>query len=262
MPERGAGKESVSGMLPTVDSERKKRLAAFQKAVAIRFRSPELLNLSFIHRSASNENAEKLNNERLEFLGDAILGAVTATLLFSRMKDKAEGDLAKVKSVVVSEESLAEIAFELGIDSLLVLGKGEESSGGRHKKAILADSLEALIGALYLDSGYGSAFDFVERIVSAEIDRVLQDRHRKDYKTLLQELSQRLYKTYPAYRLLRKSGPDHDRQFWMEVVVDGKSYGPGAGRNKKDAEQVAAKMAYEILANEGSQHPVASIQTI
>jgi len=251
--ERAAGKESVSGVLPSVDPDRRKKLAVFQKTVSIRFRSPELLNLSFIHRSASNENADKLNNERLEFLGDAILGAVTATLLFSRMKDRSEGDLAKVKSVVVSEESLAEIAFGLGMDALVVLGKGEESSGGRLKKAILADSLEALIGALYLDSGYANAFGFVERIVTAGIDRVLEDRHRKDYKTLLQELSQRLFKSYPAYRLLRKSGPDHDRQFWMEAVVDGITYGPGAGRNKKDAEQAAAKLAYEVLLKEGSQ---------
>ncbi|MDR1373914.1 MAG: ribonuclease III [Treponema sp.] len=226
-------------------------MAAFQKTASIRFKSLALLDLSFIHRSVSNESGIKLNNERLEFLGDAVLGAVTASLLYEGLEGRAEGELAKIKSVVVSEDTLSGIARELQIDSLLVLGRGEENSGGRTKKALLADALEALIGAYYLDSGYKAAYGFVRRCISPEINRVLDNRSPRDYKSLLQELSQRLFKCYPAYRLLKRSGPDHERLFSMEVVVNEGSYGPGMGKNKKSAEQEAAKMAYKAL-EEGS----------
>jgi ribonuclease-3 len=236
-----------TGELPALDPERKKALAVFRKTAGIRFKSPELLNLSFIHRSVSNESTHKLNNERLEFLGDAVLGAVTATLLYARLTDRPEGHLAKVKSVVVSEDVLSGIARELQIDTLLLLGRGEEISGGRTKKAILADALEALIGALYLDSGYNAVFLFVSRFIDPEISRVLENRHHQDYKSLLQELSQRLYRSYPSYRLLKRSGPEHERIFWIEVSVNNQTFGPGMGRNKKSAEQEAAKLAYEAL---------------
>lgn len=232
---------------PDIDPGRKKVLAAFQKTAGIRFRSLELLNLSFMHRSLSNESEGKSNNERLEFLGDAILGAVTATLLYGDYGDKNEGELAKIKAVVVSEDILSGIARELQIDNLLLLGKGEELSGGRTKKALLADALEALIGALYLDSGYKAAFSFVGRCIGPEINRVLENNYHQDYKSLLQELSQRLFHAYPNYRLVKRSGPEHEHLFWMEVAVNGKTFGPGTGRNKKTAEQEAAKMAYEEL---------------
>jgi ribonuclease-3 len=233
--------------LPPLDQGRKKELAAFVKSAGLRFKRLELLNLSFIHRSVTNESGFKLNNERLEFLGDAVLGAVSATLLYERLVDKSEGDLAKIKSVIVSEDTLSGIARDFQIDSLLVLGRGEESSGGRTKKAILADAMEALIGALYLDSGYKAAFAFVSRFINEEITRVLEDKSFKDYKSLLQELCQRLYHNYPVYILHKRSGPEHARMFWMEVTVADKCYGPGAGRNKKSAEQEAARMAYEDL---------------
>jgi ribonuclease-3 len=213
------------------------------------------LNLSFIHRSVSNESGQKNNNERLEFLGDAVLGAVTATLLYGTFEDKNEGGLAKIKSVVVSEDILSGAARELQIDNLLLLGKGEELSGGRTKKALLADALEALIGALYLDSGYKAAYAFVSRWMGPEISRVLDKNYHQDYKSLLQELSQRLFHSYPLYRLIKRSGPEHERFFWMEVTVNGTAFGPGMGRNKKTAEQEAAKQAYEAVlkGNEGSQ---------
>jgi ribonuclease-3 len=232
---------------PELDPGRKKVLAAFQKTAGIRFRSLELLNLSFMHRSVSNESGQKSNNERLEFLGDAILGAVTATLLYRDFEDKKEGELAKIKSVVVSEDILSGVARELQIDNLLLLGKGEELSGGRTKKALLADALEALIGALYLDSGYKAAYAFVSCWMGPEIGRVLDKNYHQDYKSLLQELSQRLFHAYPLYRLIKRSGPEHERFFWMEVTVNGTAFGPGAGRNKKTAEQEAARLAYEQL---------------
>jgi ribonuclease-3 len=246
-------------------SDRKKALMAFQKAAGIKFKNPELLNLAFVHRSVSNEaggvsgvglpSAEflpgpRLNNERLEFLGDSILGAITATLLYSDFSDKNEGDLAKIKAVVVSEEALSGIARELQIDSLLLLGKGEDRSGGRGKKAILADAFEALIGALYLDSGYRAASIFVSPHIRAEIRRVLEKNYYRDYKSLLQELCQHEFHSYPEYRMVKRSGPEHERFFWMEVTVQGKVFGPGMGRNKKSAEQEAARMAFEALGNE------------
>jgi ribonuclease-3 len=230
-----------------LSSERKRELAAFAKTAGVRFRSLELLNLSFVHRSVSNESAQRQNNERLEFLGDSILGAVAAALLYKNLADRPEGDLAKIKSVVVSEEILSGIAREMQIDRLLILGRGEELSGGRTKNAILADALEALIGAVYLDSGYKTAQNFVSAHIGVEIERVLDNRHHRDYKSLLQELSQRLYRKYPVYRLLKHSGPEHDRFFWTEVAVNDRIFGPGMGRNKKTAEQEAARIAYEAL---------------
>ncbi|MDR3333699.1 MAG: ribonuclease III [Treponema sp.] len=228
-------------------------MMAFQKTVMIRFKSLELLNLALMHRSVSNEIGHKFNNERLEFLGDAILGAITATLLYERLAEKSEGELAKIKSVVVSEDILSGVARELQLDTLLLMGRGEDMSGGRTKKAILADALEALIGALYLDSGYKPVYAFVSRFMGSEINRVLNNRHHQDYKSLLQEFSQRLTRTYPIYRLLKRSGPEHERLFWIEVTVNGSAFGPGTGRNKKSAEQEAAKIAYEYLA---AMHPV------
>jgi ribonuclease-3 len=200
-----------------------------------------------MHRSISNESGSKLNNERLEFLGDSILGAVCATLLYEKYPEKSEGDLAKIKSVTVSEGVLSAVARVLQIDTMLVLGKGEENSGGRTKKAILADALEALIGALYLDSGYRAAFDLVERCIVPEIDRVTESDYHRDYKSLLQEMCQRRFRSYPEYRMVKRSGPEHERMFWMEVSADGAVYGPGMGRNKKSAEQEAARLAYEAL---------------
>ena len=236
-----------SAGLPAIDAARKKVLAAFLKTINIRFKSSELLNLSFIHRSVSNESNSRINNERLEFLGDAILGAVSANLLYQNLADRPEGDLAKIKSVVVSEDILSGVARELQIDTLLVLGRGEELSGGRTKKAILADALEALIGAIYLDSGYKNAFDFVKSFISVEIDRVLENRYLQDYKSLLQEYCQRAYKNYPIYRLVKRSGPEHSRIFWVEVEVNGVVYGPSTGRNKKGAERDAARLAWDAL---------------
>ena len=233
--------------LPALEPARKKVLAAFLKTAGIRFKSLELLNLSFIHRSVSNESSFKINNERLEFLGDAILGAVAANLLYEILNDKNEGELARIKSIVVSEDILSGAALELQIDTLLILGKGEELSGGRTKKAILADALEALIGAIYLDSGYKIAFAFVSRFISAEIKRVLENRHAQDYKSLLQEFCQKSYKNYPVYSLVKRSGPEHSRIFSMEVSVNGKTFGPAIGKSKKSAEQEAAKLAYEAL---------------
>ncbi|MDR0663303.1 MAG: ribonuclease III [Spirochaetaceae bacterium] len=233
---------SVPG-LPVISVERKKALYAFERSVGIKFRDIEALHLAFMHRSVSNEIHSKTNNERLEFLGDAILGAVTASLLYNNLSESNEGELAKIKSVVVSEETLSGIARELQIDTMMVLGRGEELSGGRDKKALLADALEALFGALYLDSGFKKAYAFVSRCIAPEISKVRENRGIEDYKSRLQEICQRKFKAYPSYKLAKHSGPEHERYFWVEVTCGGRTFGPGTGKNKKHAEQEAARIA-------------------
>ncbi len=234
---------------PKVSSERKRELQLFEKHAAIRFRRLELLNLAFSHRSFANEHHKDIdNNEKLEFLGDSILGLIVSEFLYRNYyQTMVEGDFARIKSFVVSEDSLAEIAKKIKVDNFILIGKGEEYSGGRNKKAILADCLEAIIGANYLDSGFKAAQDFVLTYMIPEITKVLQNKHKKDYKTLLQELVQKKYKTYPKYSVVKKTGPDHDKIFWISVTVNEKLYGPGKGKNKKEAEQHAAGIAFTEL---------------
>ena len=233
---------------PPISSDRRKELQLFERQAAIKFRRLELLNLAFAHRSYANETQEQFdNNEKLEFLGDSVLGLVVAEYLFEQLSDRAEGDLAKIKSFVVSEDSLAEIARKLKVDNFILIGKGEEYSGGRTKKALLADAMEAIIGAYFIDSGFRASRKFILRYLIPEINKVLENRHKKDYKTLLQELVQKTYKTYPRYSLVKKTGPEHSKTFWIEVAVENETYGPGTGKNKKEAEQNAAAIAYKSL---------------
>ena len=227
---------------------RRDELLVFQRQAGIKFKDLYLLNLAFCHRSFAHEQGEGVgNNERLEFFGDSVLGVIVAEYLYESLPDRAEGDLAKIKSFVVSEASLSEIARSLRVDNFILIGRGEEFSGGRSKKAILADALEAVIGAYFLDSGLRETRRFVLRFLVPEISKVLEDRHAKDYKTLLQEFAQKKFKSYPKYAVSKRTGPDHDRIFWMEVEVSGKRFGPGKGTNKKEAEQAAARLAYEDL---------------
>jgi ribonuclease-3 len=229
-----------------VRPERRKELQLFERHSGIRFRELESLNQAFTHRSYAHEAAETgENNERLEFLGDSVLGMVVSEYLYQTLTDQAEGELARIKSFVVSEASLSEISKKLRVDNFILIGKGEEYSGGRSKKAILADALEGIIGAYYLDSGFLPARKFIRQLLVPEINKVLEDRHAKDYKTLLQEYVQKRMKTYPHYKVVQKTGPDHDRTFWIEVHVGGRSFGAGKGKNKKEAEQDAARLAYE-----------------
>jgi len=234
------------------DRERKAELAAFQKAASFKFKDLALLNLALTHRSCGNEDASRSqNNERLEFLGDAVLGMIAATCLYERLEGKAEGELARIKSYVVSEEALAGLAKQIGVDRCVLLGRGEEQSGGRGKKAILADALEAIIGAYYLDEGFEAASRFVLRLLEPEILKVLENRHHKDYKTILQEYVQKYLRSYPAYKLVRRSGPDHDRTFWVSCAIGDAEHGPVSGKNKKEAEQRAAKAAYDAIIEAG-----------
>ncbi|MBQ9206552.1 MAG: ribonuclease III [Treponema sp.] len=229
--------------------QRIKELNSFCKNISIKFSNLSLLELAFTHRSCSQEGKvhKHENNERLEFLGDSVLGMATAAYLYEHLMDNPEGDLAKIKSTVVSEQSLAPIALKIGIDKMLILGKGEEMSGGRKKRAILADAVEAVIGAYYLDSGYKSAEKLVLSFMIPEIAAVLENKGTKDYKTMLQEAHQKKYKICPVYELVKESGPDHERVFWVSVHLKDATYGPEKGKSKKEAEQNVAQKAWNEI---------------
>lgn len=232
----------------TVTSARKQNLQSFQHQLRIKFKNLNLLDLALTHSSYSNEvDCPLFNNERLEFLGDSVLGVVICDYLYSHFPNEKEGVLARIKSSVVSEDTLSAIAFTLQIDKYLVMGKGEELSGGRKKKAILADAMEALIGAYYLDSGFKAVKEYLFSLFEAEIIKVRENRHHRDYKTLLQERIQKEFHQCPRYLFIKKSGPDHNRVYYMSVEVRGKKFGPASGSNKKEAEQAVAKIAYHSL---------------
>ncbi len=250
-----AGSDVSTFRTPKVTSVRQRELLQFQKKIGLKFKRIELLDLAFCHRSFVNETSEEIdNNERLEFLGDSVLGLVVADYLFRLLISRPEGDLARIKSHVVSEDSLVTVALQIGIDSIVRVGRGEELSGGRQKKALLSDSMEALIGAWYLDAGYSKASKFVLRCFKNLIESVIEDRHKKNYKTLLQEFAQKRYHSCPKYILDKKTGPDHQQTFWITVLVNEVSYGPGSGTSKKSAEQKVAQMAWEHLAGHGKDN--------
>lgn len=232
-------------MKSSLSKERIKNLNEFCHRVNIKFKDVELLNQAFNHRSVTNEKKSEGNNERLEFLGDSVLGMVTSSYLYNTL-DNPEGELAKIKSSVVSEKALAPIAIKLGIDKLIVLGHGEELSGGRTKPAILADCMEAIIGAYYLDSGYRNAEQYVLSFIKPEIENVLKFG-MKDFKTLLQEKFQKISKSFPVYELIKSYGPDHDQTFEVVVHLGDKTYGPKSGKSKKEAEQNVAKEALNFI---------------
>lgn len=223
--------------------QRIKQLSDFCDMVGIKFKSIEMLDQAFHHRSLTNEMQGVKNNERLEFLGDSVLGMVTASFLYKKL-DNPEGDLAKIKSQVVSEKALAPIALKFGIDKLLLLGHGEEMSGGRTKPAILADCMEAVIGAYYLDSGYKPAEKYVLSFIIPAVDELFS-QGLKDFKTQLQEKFQKKTKQCPRYELVAKTGPDHDQTFKVCVHLGDKIFGPAEAKSKKEAEQLAAKLALD-----------------
>ena len=229
----------------TLDKTRKEELTRFCKKLDLHFKNFELLDQAFHHRSLTNEKKNIKNNERLEFLGDSVLGMVTAAYLYNTLENP-EGDLAKIKSQVVSEKALAYFANEFGIDKLLILGRGEEMTGGRTKPAILADCMEAVIGAYYLDSGYKAAEKYVLSFITKAVKDVIQNG-MKDFKTLLQEIYQKEYKECPVYELIGKTGPDHDQTFEVVVYLGKTKIGPCKGKSKKEAEQNVAKLAIDYL---------------
>ena len=209
------------------------------------FSSPAMLRLALTHRSMSSENPARRDNERLEFLGDAVLQLVVTDLLYETYPNLAEGQMAKVRAAVVSRGTLAEVARLLELGGQIELATSEEATGGREKNSILANAVEALIGAIYLDGGLDSAREVVTRLWSDRITERAKDPGVKDYKTRLQELTAR-HGSRPVYTV-EGTGPDHDRHFRAVVAVEGTDYGAGEGKSKKEAEQAAAMEALERL---------------
>ena len=213
------------------------------------FRRQELLQEALNHSSYANEHrrADLHSNERLEFLGDSVLGFVTAEFLFRAHGKLPEGDLTRMRAALVCEQSLYQAAQQLELGQYLRLGKGEELGGGRHRPSILADAVEAVIAAIYLDSGMESAKAFITRIL---FNQAPAAEDRKDYKTTLQELIQRRSGQSLSYRMVSESGPDHQKSFLFEVALNGAVIGQGEGRSKKEAEQSAARDALSRLSSE------------
>jgi ribonuclease III len=224
----------------------------FGERLGYDFADGELLTLALTHRSWCAENAGQHSNERLEFLGDAVLGMIVTEFLFDRFPDMPEGELAKTRAAVVSADPLARVAASLRLGDALRLGKGEDASGGREKTSLLADGMEAVIGAIYLDGGYEPTRSLVLRLFAGLIDEAAAGPGGHDFKTQLQELAARLYDELPVYDL-RGEGPDHEKRFHARVRLGGEPKGEGSGRSKKHAEQAAAEAAWHRLTDEIQQ---------
>ncbi|MBU4312993.1 MAG: ribonuclease III [Candidatus Omnitrophica bacterium] len=231
------------------DRERLKKLKHLEKVIGYRFRNKTLLNQSLTHKSYANEKHKSSleDNERLEFLGDSVLGIVASRLLYDDFPDQDEGVLTRYKSQLVSGSTLGRIAKKLQIGQFLLLGKGEESSGGRKHASNLLCALEALIGAIYMDSDLRASVKFINKIFEPEIQLVKEGKGSKDYKSALQQIVLKKFKSIPSYKIISEIGPDHKKHFIVEALVLGKRYGIGSGSNKKTAEQAAAKEALAAI---------------
>lgn len=232
------------------------RLDALQKRLHYHFLDQSLLNQALVHRSYAHENPhlEQEDNENLEFLGDAVLGLVISHLLYEGFPHYREGDLSRLRSSIVNEKELAQLAEKLQLGSCLMLGKGEELTGGRHKPSLLADTLEALLAAVFLDGGLEAVTEVVQKLFrrylhpKAHADPLKE--LNKDFKTQLQELTQARFRITPTYVLETEVGPDHAKTFYVSVVLDGEVLAQGSGKSKKEAQQQAAKIALGILDEE------------
>ncbi len=232
-----------------ISREDKKRLKALEKLLGFRFRNRELLKQALTHKSFANEKrmAATAHNERLEFLGDAVLELVVSHVLMTSYPEAPEGELSKLRAAMVNEKTLASMAKSVGIGENLYLGKGEEIGQGREKPSLLSDAYEAVLGALYVDRGFPKTFKLLKKQVNTLLEMVTLGGFYTDYKTQLQERAQNLFKSVPRYRMVDQSGPDHDKTFRVEIMINKEIYGLGEGKSKKDAEQNAAKIALEEL---------------
>jgi ribonuclease-3 len=221
----------------------------FQNIIGVNFQNMSLLEQALVHSSYINENPEYTlgHNEKLEFLGDAVLGFYVAEKLYKDYPDTNEGQMTKFRAALVSRDALARVTKSIRLGDFLYLGRGEESSGGRHKKANLAGALEAVIAAVYLDRGENETRDFILRILDKEMKRIDRKDIIIDYKSRLQETIQSKYQTAPGYRLVSEKGPDHDKTFTVEVIVNETVLGRGTGKSQKEAETEAARFALENL---------------
>jgi ribonuclease-3 len=237
-----------------LEPERRKQLRELEKSLHTHFRRLSLLDQALSHPSFVNELPEQrgAHYEKLEFLGDAVLELVVSHDLFDNYPTYYEGELTKLRAAVVSKPTLAKIAKKIGIDPYIQLGKGEELGGGRKRNSLLADVMESVIGAIYLDSGLKAAREFVVRHFSEDIERLDQDQQKMDYKSILQEITQSRFQTLPRYVVLSEAGPPHDRTYEILLTINDQPYGTGTGRNKKEAQQNAACDALAKLQTSGN----------
>jgi ribonuclease-3 len=227
-----------------------RRLQELQELINYKFNDESLLKKALIHRSFGNENWEykNINNEKLELLGDAVLDLIVTEYLYKNFAVATEGELAKLKSMIVSEPVLANISSEIKLGNYLMLSKGEELTGGRERESILGDVFEALLGAIYLDSEINTVRDVALKYLIYKIEHINENEELIDYKTILQEYSQRVYKIIPVYEVINELGPDHKKSFEISVSIEEKKVmGRGVGKNKKQAEQFAAREACKNL---------------
>lgn len=216
------------------------------------FQNPALMQTALTHSSYANENREHgiKNNERLEFLGDSILGLICARYLYSQYPDLPEGELTKLRASIVCEGALFEFASQIGLGEHLLLGKGERAGGGSKRPSVLADAVEAVLAAIYLDGGYPAAEDFILPFIQSKAALSLRQHSSQDYKTTLQEIVQKNHEEILSYRLKSESGPDHNKSFVMEVLINSNVVAEGEGHSKKLAEQAAAKAALTLMGEE------------
>lgn len=219
-----------------------------QNTIGVRFNDQTLLKHAFIHRSYLNEDRTvRSSNERLEFLGDSILSYLTSRYLFTTYPEFPEGILTNIRSGMVKTKTLSEIAAKLGLGELLLLSKGEEESGGRKNTSLLADSFEALLGAMVIDQGVDVCRTYLERFLFPYARDLVEKKSYIDFKSRLQEIVQETVKISPVYRVTKSEGPDHDKTFWIEVISEGRQLGEGKGKSKQEAEQSAAEQALEKM---------------
>jgi len=221
----------------------------FSKRLGYSFGQPELLLEAFRHASYVNEQPDSnlRDNERLEFLGDAVLDLAISHILMELFPDAEEGDLSKFRAMVVDEAGLYRVARALGLADYLLLGRGEDQNCGREKPSILANTTEALIGALYLDAGFEGAMKIIRKLFGPFIETINTEETDHDFKSLLQEYTQQVYHALPSYRLFNESGPSHDKTFEVTLALNDKILAHGQGKSKKEAEQIAAREAFYCL---------------
>lgn len=219
-----------------------------QKTMGLQFTDEKLLKQAFVHRSYLNEHKEFfVSNERLEFLGDAILSFLTSQFLYQTYPTYPEGILTNIRSSLVKTTSLAEVARQLNFGDVLMLSRGEEESGGRRNRSLLADTFEAFLGALFLDQGIGVARTFLMKTLFPKAAEVIEKKSYIDFKSFLQEVIQETSRVSPTYRVTKTEGPDHAKVFWVEAVVEGKVLGNGKGKSKQEAQQNAAAAGLAAL---------------
>lgn len=224
-----------------------RQFEGLEKKLGLKFKSIKTLQLALTHRSALENRKIKQSNERLEFLGDTVLEFVVSKYLFKNFPKFSEGRLTKLRSALVCEKTLNEAARELDLGRYMILGKGEEASGGREKPYLLANAFEALIGAIYLDQGFKTAQHIIHKVVISELDDIIKQKREVDPKTMLQEYVQAIKKVTPKYKTISALGPEHCKKFVVVVTIGNKRYMVGSGKTKQEAEQKAAEKTLKFL---------------